>query len=78
MMSLRLHLKVVSLNHYKFNSVSIEAVRTPGGVSGVSKFLCAFFCHVFCKICHDILLFKKIFRAVALNSYANSALKGLN
>ena len=29
MTSLRLHLKVVSLNHYKVNSVYIESIRTP-------------------------------------------------
>ena len=34
MTSLRLHHKVVGLNHYKVNSVSIESVRTPGEVSG--------------------------------------------
>ena len=31
---LRLHLKVVSPNHFKVNGVSIESVRTPGGVLG--------------------------------------------
>ena len=30
MTSLRLHLKVVSLNHYKVNSVYIESIRTTG------------------------------------------------
>ena len=35
MTSLRRHLKDVSLNHYKINSVSIESVRTPWGVLGV-------------------------------------------
>ena len=32
MTSLTLHVKVVSLNHFKVNSVSIESARTPGGV----------------------------------------------
>ena len=35
MTSLGLHLKVVSLNHYEVNSVSIESIRTPEGVLGV-------------------------------------------
>ena len=34
MTSLRLHLKVVSLNHYKVNSVSFVSVRTPRGNLG--------------------------------------------
>ena len=34
MTSLRLHVKVVSQNHFKVNSVSVESVRTPGGILG--------------------------------------------
>ena len=62
MTSLRLHLKVVSLNHFKVNIVSFESIRTPGGVYGVSKVFMCVSCLVFCNICHDILVFMKIFR----------------
>ena len=65
MTSLSLHLTVVRLNHYKVNSVSNESVRTPGGVLGVSKVFICISGPAFCEICHDILVFMKIFSAVA-------------
>ena len=50
MRSLRLHLKVVSLNHYKVNSVSIVSVRTPRGVLGGSWIVCLYFLPCSCPV----------------------------
>ena len=50
MTSLRLHLKDVSLNHYKVNGVLIEFKRTSGVVlGGIPKFLFAFLALYFVK-----------------------------
>ena len=62
MTSLRLHLKVVSLNHYKVNSVSVESIRTPGVVLGGILNLFAFLALYFVKF-DTIYLY--IFSAVA-------------
>ena len=65
MTSLRLHLNVVRLNHYKVNSVSIESIRTPKEFLRVPKVFICISGLAFCKICHDVLVFMKIFSAVA-------------
>ena len=49
MTSIRLHLKVVSLNHYTVNRVSIESIMEWGSFRGFPKFLFVFLALYFVK-----------------------------